>query len=270
MTSITIITIVVVALLSVIIFGLTWLAFRTCIKLYKVEVDQGLHDNEIYKEYHIKKNKKKKKKSGLVGIICSYIVLSALIGLFITGVVYKASGDNISINNQTVLVVKSGSMSGFYNDKLAEKYNNDASLQFEVGDICVFEKVNPDDELIKGEVYGYKEKNNIITHRLKEIRELGYEFQGDANGISDYEYSGHLVQREDIIYHYVGKKIKGVGSFILFAQSYFGIWSLVNIIGVAVVSEVVAQKIDKINKSRDWQMTAGKSEMKQEVKKDEK
>ena len=49
MTSITIITIVVVALLTVIIFGLAWLGWSSCIKSYKMEVDQGKHDNAIFK-----------------------------------------------------------------------------------------------------------------------------------------------------------------------------------------------------------------------------
>ena len=247
MNSITIITIVVVALLTIVIFSLTWLAYSSCLKMYRLEVNQGKHDKEIYKEYHTKK----KRKQGLVGIIFSYIALSLLITLFITGLVYKASGENITINNQTALVIKSGSMSDFYNDDIAKKYNYDRSLQFEVGDICIFEKLSTDAELIEGEVYGYRNKDIIITHRLKEIYDYGYEFQGDNNGISDYEYSKSLVNRDDVIYHYTGNKVPGLGSFVLYAQSYFGIWSLVGIVGVTVCSEVVYHKIDKINKERD-------------------
>lgn len=59
MNSITIITIVVVALLTAIIFGLTWLAYSSCIKAYKLEVEHGKHDQAIFKEYHAKKKKKK-------------------------------------------------------------------------------------------------------------------------------------------------------------------------------------------------------------------
>ena len=70
MTSITIITIVVVALLTIIIFGLAWLGWSSCIKSYKMEVDQGKHDNAILKDYH----SKKKNKLELIGIICSFRV----------------------------------------------------------------------------------------------------------------------------------------------------------------------------------------------------
>ena len=242
MNSITIITIVVVALLTLIIFALTWLAYSSCIKSYKIEVNQGKHDDNILKEYQ----KKKKSKGGLLGLIGSYVVLSLLLGLFVTGIAYKASGNNFTINNQTALVIKSGSMSDFYNDEIAAQYNYDKSLQFSVGDICLFEKLSQDDTLVEGEVYGYKYKDIIITHRLVSIDSDICKFRGDNNITFD-----GIVLRQNVIYHYIGTKIPGVGSFILYAQSYFGIWSLVGIIGIAVCSEVVYYKIDKINKERN-------------------
>ena len=247
MTTIAIITIVVVALLTVIIFGLTWLAYVSCLKAYRIEVDQGKHDEIILKNYHAKK---KRKIGELLGLIGSYTVLSALSALFIVGIIYKASGENFSFNNEVSLVIKSGSMSEFYNEDLANKYkeyNYNLSLQFDVGDICIFEKTSNNTELVEGEVYGYKYKNVIITHRLIKVCGEKYQFRGDNNPCSD----GLLVSRDDIIYHYVGRKVPGIGSFILYAQSYFGIWSLVGIVGVAISSEIVYQKINKINKERD-------------------
>jgi hypothetical protein len=243
MTSITIITIVVVALLTVLIFGLAWLGYSSCLKSYKMEVDQGKHDAEIFKEYH----SKKKNKGGLIGLIGSYLALLALSGLFVTGIVYKANGENFTINNQTALVIKSGSMSEYYSEELANKYSIYPEYHFNVGDICVFEKVSEDTELVEGEVYGYKYKNIIITHRL--IGSFGdtYEFRGDNNPVSD----GLLIKKASILYHYTGNKVPGIGAFVLYAQSYFGIWSLVGIIGVMTSSEVVYHKIDKINKERD-------------------
>ena len=246
MKSITIITIVVVALLTIIIFALAWLSYSSCIKSYRLEVNHGKHDKEIYKEYCNKKNKCKK---GLVGIICSYLTLIALTSLFVVGIVYKARGENLSINNQVVLVIKSGSMSDYYDEELANEYKllEYQDLQFDVGDICVFESLTNDVELVKGEVYGYRYKNIIITHRLVEIHEDNlYEFRGDNNSTSDSYY----VKGENIIYHYTGQKVPGVGAFILYAQSYFGLWSLLGIIGIAISSEIVYNKIEKINKER--------------------
>jgi signal peptidase I len=212
--------------------------------MYQLEVDAGKHDKEIYKEFH----SKKKKKGGLLGIISSYLVLLLLSGLFVTGVVYKICGENFKINGHTALVIKTGSMSDFYNDEIAAKYDYDTSLHFNVGDICVFEKAT---ELVEGEVYGYKYKNIIITHRLVAQHGDLYEFRGDNNAVSD----GLLIKREDIVYHYNHTKIPGIGAFVLYAQSIFGIWSLTGIIAVLVSSEVVIHKIDKINKARDYKMT---------------
>lgn len=262
MNTIAIITIVVVALLTVIIFGLTWLAFGACLKSYRLEVSLGKHDDEIRKEYQAKK----KKKGGLLGIICSYVVLSALLGLFVTGIVYKASGENFTINNQTVLVIKTGSMSGFYDEEIALQYNNDTSLQFDIGDICVFNKMSEDSELVEGEVYGYKYNDIIITHRLEKIHETGYEFRGDNNPVSDYEYTRHLVKRDEIVYHYTGKKVPGLGAFILYAQSYFGLWSLSGIVGVAISTEIVYHIVDKINKERNKLLSKPQRKIKAQFK----
>ena len=293
MNSITIISLVVVALLTVLIFGLTWLGYSSCLKSYKLEVEQGKHDSEIYQEYHAKK----KNKGGLIGLISSYLVLLTLSGLFVTGIVYKARGENFAINNQTVLVIKSGSMSDYYSPELATKYQTFGykEYHFDIGDICTFEKVSTDEtRLDKGEVYGYKYKNIIITHRLVDIHVLykthklvpgadlstygyyldenctipavgivedysvdyyeligiNYEFRGDNNPISD----PYPIKRESIVYHYTNHKVPGLGVFILYAQSYFGIWSLVCIIGVLISSEIIYSKLDKINKERDKQL----------------
>lgn len=247
MNSITIITVVVVALLTVVIFGLAWLGWGSCLKIYKLEVDQGKHDDEITKEPH----PSGKSKKGLISLIGSYLILLALSGLFVTGLIYRVGGENFTINNQTALVIKSGSMSEFYSEELAERYRQlhyNLSLQFDVGDLCVFEKVASDASLVEGEVYGYRSKDLIITHRLVKEPEKGlYWFRGDNNPVED----SSLVQRSDVVYHYVGKKVPGIGAFVLYAQSYFGIWSLLGIIGITISSEVVYHKISKINKERD-------------------
>ena len=252
MDSITIITIVVVASLTVIIFGLTWLAYSSCIKAYKMEVERGKHDEEITKEFH-----GKKKKGSIVGLIASYTIITLLAGLFVTGMVYKCRGENFSINNQTVLVIKSGSMSDFYSESYEATVPEDVrNLQFDVGDICVFQEVKPEDELVVGEVYGYKYKDIIVTHRLLSIEGDNYLFRGDNNPIEDFIYvadngRAYTTTRDNIVYHYTGNKVPGLGAFILYAQSYFGIWSIVGITGIAVSSEIVYYKINKINKERD-------------------
>ena len=137
-------------------------------------------------------------------------------------------------------------MSKYYDDDLASRYQDYNTLHFDAGDICTFTKLKETDELVEGEVYGYKYKGILITHRLVKIYDDWYEFRGDANAASD----PFRVKRSAIQYHYTGQKIPAVGAFILFAQSYFGLWSIIGIIGVAISSEVIIQKIGKVNKTR--------------------
>ena len=252
MLPITIIVIVVVTILTVVIFGLAWLAYSSCLKAYKAEVSQGKHDAQITKELLNKKSKKQVVVK-VLSFTMTFILILLLVSLFITALVFKAQGEIFSINNTSALVIKSSSMSQFYNDELSIKYkelNYNPDFQFDIGDICLFEKVDTS-SLTLGEVYGYKYKNIIITHRLvgtyiNDTGEVFYIFRGDNNPSKDQI----LVPADNIIYHYTDHKILGIGSFILYAQSPLGIWSLICIMGIIVSSDIVLHKIKKIQKQR--------------------
>ena len=253
MVSITIITIVVVAILTAVIFGLAWLGYVSCLKALKLEISQGKHDNEIRNEY-IYADKRKQITIKIISYTLTCILLIVLLSLFITGLSYKALGENLTINNKTILVIKSGSMSEYYDEDISKKYEDlgySDNLQFNIGDMCVFEKTNAEEPLILGEVYGYKYKNMIITHRLigtytNDAGEIFYIFRGDNNPSRDQI----LVPTNNIIYHYTGSKIKAIGAFVLYAQSYLGIWSLVCLIGIIISSDIVLHKVQKLCKER--------------------
>lgn len=247
MTPITIITIVVVVLLTCVIFGLAWLGYTSCIRAYRIEVANGEHDDAIREE------RSKERKHGLIGIVGSYLALFLLLGVFISGMVYKASGKTFSVNGETALVIESGSMSQFFDEQTAAQYNNDESLHFSIGDICIF---STSFDLVEGEVYGYRSNNNIIVHRLIERTSNGLcRFRGDANPSADIA----LVSPDRIVYHYTGRRVPGLGAFVLYAQSYFGMWSLCGLIGVAVSSEVVGHIVSGISKQRYEQLRWSRS-----------
>lgn len=240
MTSITVITIVVVALLTLLIFGLMWLGYSAVLRSYTTELKDGKHDRDILKEYGRKKHK-------LIGIILSCLVVVLLLSIIVCGIICRVNNDNLVINHKTLLVIKSNSMADFCTAGYAEEWANDRSLQFSFGDLCLFEEVQDDTELIKGEVYGYKYNNYVITHRLtKTFDDNTYEFRGDNNQTAD----SYHVKHGNILYHYTGRKIAGVGSFVLFAQSYFGLWSILCITGVIVSNEIICSKIDTLNRQR--------------------
>ena len=253
MSAFKIIVLIVLIILTFIIFTLTWLAFYSLIKSYRLETNLGKRDEEIKKEYFSKQKKKKTK--AIIGWIFSGLTFATLTSLFITGIVYTANNETLMINNKTILVIKSNSMSEFYDDDYALKYGNNTSLHFDFADICKFEKVSLDEELIIGEVYGYKLNSDIIVHRLIAIHPSGYEFRGDANPVSDFESSKRLVSKENIIYHYTGEKIQAIGAFILYSQSMFGMWSICGIVGVIVCTEIAYQMVIKINKKRIEEIT---------------
>lgn len=255
MISTTIITIVVVAILTAVVFGLMWFGFSSCVKIYKMEVDQGQHDADIYKEYYSRSKKGLAIK--VLSFIITFILLIILITLLVFGFIY-GDNKNLTIDGYTPLVIKSGSMSKFYNDDVAEEYAKlgySKELQFGMGDICIFNKANPEN-LILGEVYGYKYQGIIITHRLIETRDITddlgnivatyYIFKGDNNPTKDQV----LVSSDKILYHYIGKRIPALGAFILYAQSYFGIWSLLCLASVIISFDIVTRKIVKISQER--------------------
>ena len=255
MGSITIKTIVVVAILGVTIFGFVWLGYSTCLKKYKLELAQGKHDLELCEEQNSKKQKKATNK--IISYALSFILLLALLALFITGIISKTRNNSFSVNGNTALVIKSGSMSGFYDNALSESYEElgyDKNLQFSYGDVCFFEK--PSKELKIGEVYAYSYKNTIITHRLIDIRyekdrdgniiKTYYVFRGDNNPSKDQT----LVSEEKILYHYTGNKIPVIGDLILFAQSYLGIWCIICVMGIIIISDIVLHKMQQLNNQR--------------------
>lgn len=257
MISITIIAIVVVAVLTVIIFSLAWLGFSSCLRAYEAEVNQGQHDLNIYTEY-FKRNKSKSVIVKVLSYTMTFILLLVLIILLVLGFVYGSNDKDLTINGYTPLVIKSGSMSGFYNSNVEAEYlelGYSKHLQFDVGDICIFEKADINN-LIIGEVYAYKYKGVTITHRLIGIHyitdDLGnitgtyYLFKGDNNPSKDPT----LISADKIVYHYTAKKIPTLGAFVLYAQSTFGIWSLLCLVCIIVSSDIVLNKINNINKKR--------------------
>lgn len=240
MNPIAIITAVVVAILTVAIFGLAWLAYRSCVRAYGMEVSQGMHDDAIGRKC------RSRGKGRIPVLIGSWATLLALSSLFVTGVVYRARGENLPFDNRVALVIRSGSMSDFCNDAIAEQYGHDRSLQFGIGDICAFDLVPPDGELHVGEVYGYRRKGVVVTHRLASVSEGLYRFRGDNN----LSFDGP-VSRDMVVYHYTGHKVPAIGTFVLYAQSYFGLWSLACMVGITVSSEVVHRQVERMERRRN-------------------
>lgn len=266
MNNLTVLTIVVLVIITILIFGVVIFALFVTVKAEQKLIENGIKDQELVKEFE-SKNKKKKSVLDWVGKGISWALSLALLSFAIVALVYKANGEMFSINNKVSLVIASGSMSECYSDDdvdYKEYLINYAGLEesyikkteFQVGDIAKFKKIGEEDELTLYQVYAYKNaKGELITHRYVGIKDdysdgiTRYIFRGDANSIND---SG--VKREQILYEYNMSKTLAVGSFILFLESGFGMYTVIAAIGIVVVSDIFLFRYEKLVNNRLHQL----------------
>lgn len=243
-------TIIVVAILTILVFMLVFVACSSFIKAEKLEIENGHRDDEMRQDIE----KEKKKSSKILNIFGSVIGGAIAVGLLAVAslaIIYRASGEQFSINNHVSLVIVSDSMDGFYNDdyriEMLENKETAEKDQFRIGDLLDFTKVAEDQELTLFDVYGYKtSQGRIITHRYIGNAEDGkLIFRGDNTGGRD-----SYVTREQIVLHYEDLRIPRVGLFILFSQSGFGLYAFISAIVIYVVVEIYAAKYDKMIKER--------------------
>ena len=243
------ILIIVTAILTLLVFTLAIISCHLMLKRAKLDINAGIYDKELANE-----KEEKKKHSKIVTIFYyafSLIIFLVLLFVLVTAIFYKASGEQVKFGDKTVLVIASDSMDGFYSDNykksLTSNKSNASEQQFATGDILSFTTVNENDTLELYEVYAYKtSKGVIITHRYVGNSQDGkYYFRGDNT--SGYD---SLVERSQILYKYTGKKVTYLGNFILFAKSYYGLYSLISILFACILYEVYNCKLKKLTKSR--------------------
>lgn len=243
----TTITLVVVAILTCLIFGLAVAAYISIIKSEKTLIRNGEKDEELLNE-DIASQKKSSKVWNILSIVFSTIIMVGVLTMAGIGISYKASGQQFLINNQTKLVIVSDSMDGFYSEEYKLTLPEDAKKQqFAIGALLTFNKVSEDETLDVYKVYGYQLPNGkIITHRLIGFSETGLLiFRGDNTAGRD-----NYVKRDQVILRYTDKKVDNIGLFILFSQSGFGLYSLISVAGVYIISEVFLAKYKKMTQER--------------------
>jgi len=241
-------TIIVVAVLTAVIFSLAILAFSAMLKAEKQDIDAGKKDDEIK---NATKSKKEHKTLSILCNIFSWGVTCLLAAAAIASFAYRVSGEQFSINNNIVLVAASDSMDGFYNDEyklsLISCKQDAIDQQFQVGDLLIFSAVDESDELVINDIYGYRNKRGyIIMHRLIGITDDGkLIFRGDNTGGRD-----NYVKRQQVEYHYTEKHIARIGLFVLFSKSGFGLYSIVSVVGLFIITDIYLIKYDKLIQTR--------------------
>lgn len=198
--------------------------------------DIELIDNAIDEEKE--KQSKSKKAWRLVGKIFSYVLLGVVFAFFVFSLASKIQNNTMLFGDSTLVVIASGSMSEKNNDII--KKHPELNNQFDTYDIIGITKYQKQEEVSLFDVVAYKNKKNItIVHRIVEIHtdektgEVSYLTQGDTNlyadNTSNSQYAGYLTY-DKIIGKYDGRRIKGLGIFVIFLQSPAGIVTVLSVV----------------------------------------
>jgi len=217
------------------------------------EIKSGKRDIELIDEiiYEKQENvKKRRKTSKIIKTVLFYVLLIIIIPIFIFSLINKIQGSTTMIGNKTVMVVASGSMSekNEANDYLV---TNDLNNQFQTYDIIVLDKVQNASDLKVYDVIAFKNDKGInVIHRIISMQYEGdtltFTTRGDANNASDKYHPTY----EDIIGKYSGKRIKTLGIFIVFFQSYPGIITIISLIYCLVMVDRINSKVAKVQDAR--------------------
>lgn len=252
-----VISIIILVTITLAVTALMTFGYYLIIKTTRKLSSNGLLDDEFIEE--------KKHGKRWVSILLNVVTLtlsSVLLLLCGVGLVYRINNEQFIFHNKTSFVISSNSMESFYNEEYEKELVNNLmsykgiseeeakdfleDTEFMTGDLLGFNTINNDDKIALFEVYGYKnKKGQIITHRLVAIEGENYIFRGDNTVANDI-----VVNRDQILYHYNNFRIAGVGIFVLFFSSSFGIYSIFVTVLLMVMSDVVKHRYDKIKRER--------------------
>lgn len=220
------------------------------------EIKSGKKDIEIIDEviYERKEEvRKKKRKINIIKNIIYYTILCIVVPLFVFSLINKINNNVLMINDKSMIVVASNSMS-FKHESNKYLVENNLNNQFSQYDIIILERVKNVSELKPYDVICFKNDKGInIIHRIKEIengKEITFLTRGDSNN-GDDKYHPKF---DDVIGRYTGVRIKGVGIFIMFLQSYAGIITIVSLVYCLIMIDRNSEKINKIQMKRASQL----------------
>ena len=237
------ITLIVIALSLIILFAITYfILFKMAFKLKIKLIQYGDSDDEIlksltkeYKKYNKKERResfldtiKDKNKHSILYTVTLNIVIGLFsvlcIGLIVIGLYFRLNNQQVFINDTTLLVVETGSMSvkEEHNTYLTE---NNLNNQIKARSLINIKKTN-DYQIY--DICAFNTKDGVVVHRIIDIKEENgkklYTFRGDANRYSiNFEIG---VAETDIIGEFNGFASPLLGTTILFMQSGIGMISI--------------------------------------------
>lgn len=227
--------------------------FRNYIKSQIKEINLGNRDIEIIDLMIYEKDPtviKKRKAGSIAKNVIYYAFLAIVIPVFGLSIYSRIRNNVTKFGNNFVMVVASGSMS---QRNEANQYLVDYNLtnQFNTYDMIVLSGVSSNSQLSLYDVIAYKNDKNInVIHRIIAIDysegEIRYTTRGDSNSSTDTYHP----KVSDVIGKYTGKKIPGIGIFIMFFQSYAGIVTILSVVYCSFMISHFTRKMDEATEER--------------------
>lgn len=217
------------------------------------DIKQGKKDIDIIDEviYERKTNVIIRRK--IIKIIKSvlyYLCLIIIIPIFILSVISHFQNDTLMIGDKALMVVGSNSMA-YKNEINTYLETNNLNNQFETYDILILEKVESINDLKLYDIIAFKdETGENKIHRIKDFKTVNgvtcLVTRGDSNNGDDT----YNPVEEDIIGRVTETRIKGLGMFVMFLQSYAGIITIFSLVYCILMIDFYSSRIEKTQSSR--------------------
>jgi signal peptidase len=173
-----------------------------------------------------------------------YALLIVFVPVFIFSAISKFNGDVLMIGGKSLMVVASGSMSEQHkeNDYL-KKYS--LNNQFDTYDVIILNEVKDRSELKTYDVIAFvNDKGVNVIHRIIGTEYSGgqirYKTRGDSNNATD-EYRPAF---DDVLGKYSGTRIKSIGVFIMFFQSYGGMVTIAALVYCLIMMDTLNKRLE--------------------------
>lgn len=220
---------------------------------YIQEIQTGKKDLDLIEDYFYEKQDQVKRKKKIIRIVKSaffYLSLIIIIPVFVFSIFNRINHSTTMINNKAIMVVTSGSMS---QKNKANEYltANHLDNQFNTYDIVILNKVTSPVQLKQYDIIAFVNDQGInVIHRIISIEnvngETRYITRGDSNNATDR----YQPKFQDIIGKYSIKRIKTLGIFVMFFQSYPGMITVVAVIYCIIMFDKQSSKINEAHQKR--------------------
>ena len=222
-------------------------------KSYVRLIRLGAEDDAIQTEREkLQKKRKAKSASNVIGKVLFGLLAVALAILFVLSLVVQHCENNTGVQDWSIRVVKSGSMS--YKNEFNKNLPKDVNDQFQMFELIMVEKLPPEMELELYDIVVYEQNGYQIVHRIVGIEEPNekhpdqrlFLLQGDA--VSQPDAFPVLYKQMKAIY--TGTHIPNIGSFVMFMQSPAGWLCIILILFAMIATPLVEKKIENEKRAR--------------------